>query len=244
MFQTKNEIISDSLLHKVKLAEKTYLIRKNDFISFQIFTNKGEVVVDPTGKVPSKYSNMQNGNNQMGIQQLIDKYLIYNNGYADLPMIGSIKLEGLSIHQVDSLLSKEYNKYYQESFAVSKVINKRVILTGAFGSKVIPLENENMNLIEVLAMTDQMGTATSSFAKFKNVRLIRGDLKNPNVYLIDLTSIEGLRKANLNVQPNDIIYVEPYRRVVLETIRDISPIVTLFTTTLTLTLTLILLSNR
>lgn len=238
LFQTKKEIISDSLLHKVKLAERTYILRTSDYITIQIFTNKGEVIIDPTGKIPSR-NNQQGGANGQGIVNLVEKYLIYDTGMADLPMIGSVKLAGYSIHQADSLLSIAYTKYYNEVFVITKCINKRVILTGAFGSKIILLENENMNLIEVLAMTEQMGTATSSFAKFNNIRLIRGDLKNPNVYIIDLSTIEGLQKANLKVQPNDIIYVEPYRRVILEGIRDVTPLISLIASALTLALVII-----
>lgn len=236
LFQTQKEIISDSLLHKVKLAERTYILRTSDYITIQIFTNKGEVIVDPTGKIPSR-NNAQSGG--QGIVNLVEKYLIYDTGMADLPMIGSVKLAGYSIHQADSLLSIAYTKYYNEVFVITKCINKRVILTGAFGSRIILLENENMNLIEVLAMTEQMGTATSSFAKFNNIRLIRGDLKNPNVYIIDLSTIEGLQKANLKVQPNDIIYVEPYRRVIFEGIRDITPLISLIASALTLALVIV-----
>jgi polysaccharide export outer membrane protein len=234
LFQTKKEIIGDTLLHKVKLAERTYLLKKSDFITIQVFTNKGEVIVDPTGKIPSRYNNQNGGNNNNQQTQLVEKYLIYDNGIVDLPMIGSIKLAGYSIHQADSLLSKAYSKFYEDVFIITKCVNKRVVLTGAFGSRIIPLENENMNLIEVLAMAEQMGTATSSYAKFKSIRLIRGDLKNPNVYLIDLSTVEGLMKANLNVQPNDIIYVEPYRRIIFESFKDISPFITLVFSAITL----------
>ena len=235
LFQTEKEVISDSILHKIKLAEKTYILRKSDYITIQVFTNKGEVIVDPTGKIPSRYNNQTNGNSQQNQQNyLVEKYLIYDNGKADLPMVGSIALEGYSLHQADSLLSIGYSKYYEDVFVITKCINKRVVLTGAFGSKVIPLVNENMNLIEVLAMAEQLGTATSNYAKFNNIRLIRGDLKNPNVYLIDLTTIEGMKKANLKVQPNDIIYVEPYRRILLESFKDISPFITLLLSAATL----------
>ena len=237
LFQTNKEIISDSLLHKVKLAEQTYILKNSDYITFQVFSNKGEVIVDPTGKIPSRYN--QTGANGQSMQPLVEKYLIYDTGMADLPMIGTIKLAGYSIHQADSLLSLGYSKFYNDVFVITKCINKRVILTGAFGSQIIILENENMNLIEVLAMTNQMGTATSSYAKFYNIRLIRGDLKNPNVYLINLSTIEGLKKANLKVQPNDIIYIEPYRRVIIEGIRDLTPILSLIITASTLAFVII-----
>jgi polysaccharide export outer membrane protein len=45
--------------------------------------------------------------------------------------------------------------------------------------------------------------------KAHRIKLIRGDLKNPQVYLIDLSTIEGMKKAELTMQGNDIVYVEP-----------------------------------
>ena len=41
------------------------------------------------------------------------------------------------------------------------------------------------------------------------IKLIRGDLADPEVYLIDLATIEGISQADIILQANDIIYVEP-----------------------------------
>jgi hypothetical protein len=38
-----------------------------------------------------------------------------------------------------------------------------------------------------------------------------------------LTTIDGMRRASLQVEPNDIIYVEPIRRPVYETLSDAQP---------------------
>ena len=64
-----------------------------------------------------------------------------------------------------------------------------------------------MNLIEVMALSGEM--TTNSYAN--NIRLIRGNLSNPNVQVINLSTIEGMKKGNLTVQANDIIYIEPKR---------------------------------
>ena len=64
----------------------------------------------------------------------------------------------------------------------------------------------------------------------KNIKLIRGDL----VYEVDLSTISGMQATNLNVEPGDIIYIEPWRRPWLETLRDVSPALSLAASILTL----------
>ena len=94
-----------------------------------------------------------------------------------------------------------------------------------------------MSIIEVIALSGGI----DKMAKAHNIRLIRGDLTSPQVEVIDLSSISGMKKASLYVQPNDIIYIEPVRKVVIEGVRDLSPLLSLFTTILTLS---IILSRR
>jgi polysaccharide export outer membrane protein len=99
--------------------------------------------------------------------------------------------------------------------------------------KVIPLQNENMSVIEIITLAGGM----DNMAKAHKIRLIRGDLRNPSVYLIDLSTMEGVRKSQLNVQPNDIIYVERQRRVVSQFLTELAPLITVVNTILLIYLT-------
>ena len=152
-------------------------------------------------------------------------YLVKDDGFVTLPMVGSVRLEGYSLSQADSVLAKAYNKYYEDCFVITRTLNRRVFLLGAMGGYVVPLENEKVNLIEVLARHG----GPHNYAKVSNIRLVRGDLKNPQVFLIDLSTVEGLRKHDLTLQPNDIIYVQPVRKTFFESIGDLAPILSLIT---------------
>ena len=55
--------------------------------------------------------------------------------------------------------------------------------------------------------------------------MIRGDLDNPKVQVIDLSTIEGMKEAALDVQANDIIYIEPQKRRITESVREVASIV-------------------
>ena len=142
-------------------------------------------------------------------------------------MIGSVKLINLTIREAEILLEKEFSKYYKDPYVVVNFSNKRVIVLGHPGGGVINLENEDMTLLEVLALTGGL----PEDSKAHNIRLIRGDLQDPEVQIIDLSTIEGMMKADLKVYSGDIIYIEPVVRGFSRSSRDILPLVSILAST-------------
>ena len=71
-------------------------------------------------------------------------------------------------------------------------------------------------------------------AKAAQIKVIRGDKENPDVYLIDLSTIAGMKDGSMVLQANDIIYVEPRIKALVEIISEISPIVSLVSVTTSL----------
>ena len=140
-----------------------------------------------------------------------------------------MKVLGLSLVQADSILRKSYNEFYKDPFVTTRVSNNRVVVLGSPGGQVVPLNNDNMNLLEVLALVGGPDGGNGGLlyrygGRVNNIRIIRGDLKNPQIQQIDLTTLNGMRQANLQVEPNDVIYIEPVRRPLLETLFDAGPV--------------------
>jgi polysaccharide export outer membrane protein len=138
-----------------------------------------------------------------------------------------VKIEGQTVREAEKMLETQFATFYNKPFVLLTVINRRVmVFPGAGGAgRVVNIENENTNLIEALALAGGI----SSTGKAWKVRLIRGDLRNPKVMLIDLSTIEGLKQSNLLLQANDIIYVEPVPRVSQEVLQQITPFVGIIT---------------
>jgi polysaccharide export outer membrane protein len=203
----------------------------------QTYTFGQTIIGQSTGQTQQPVAGQQPGsiNQQQNQQQQSLKnqsYLVQENGYTSLPMVGLVKLDGYKLYQADSLLAIAYNQYYEDCFVITRTLNRRILLLGALGGFVVPLENEHVSLIEIMA---RHGGASNN-AKVSNIRLIRGDLQNPEVYLIDLSTIEGMRRTNLILQPNDIIYVQPVRKSFLESIGDLSQVFAFITSIATLVL--------
>jgi polysaccharide export outer membrane protein len=104
-----------------------------------------------------------------------------------------------------------------------------IIFPGDPGTaKVIPLTNNNTTLMEVLAVA---GGITQE-GKAYQIKLIRGNPNNPDVYLIDLSKIGGIKEGNTILQEGDIIYVTPVIQPEVQFVNKLSPTLTLLSTLL------------
>lgn len=228
LFQTDTSVILENVGIAVTEANGNYTLQENDYIQLKVYTNGGELMIDPNREILKEIGgNIGNAQNRENTQ-----FLIRKGGLVKLPLIGDVQAEGLTIHQLDSVLEQQYSAFYEDVFVITQYLNKRVVVLGATGGQVIPLVNENTNLLEILALAGGVNMQTRA----DNIRLIRGDLNNPEVHIINLTTIEGMKQSSLQVLPGDIIYVEPIQRISTEVIRDITPILGLFTSLLTVAL--------
>jgi polysaccharide export outer membrane protein len=199
-----------------------YRVSPNDIVSMSVYTNDGFKLIDITTSAESVTSRLNNMNNNSNIQ-----FLVEPDGMIKLPIIGKFKIADMTIREAEKSLEAQYANFYNKPFVVIRVVNRRVTVfpgTGGAG-KVVNLDNESTTVIEALALA---GGITNT-GKAKKIKLIRGDLRNPRVILIDLSTIEGLKQGNLLLQANDIIYVEPVPRLSQEVLTQITPIVGIIT---------------
>ncbi len=227
LFQLNDEFSENDLSKPIADAEKNYILQEGDFFEFQVYTNEGERLIDPDFELRKDLGGANNVQRQGG--QFQTPYFINQDGQSHLPMIGFVDLVGITTLEAEIKLAELYDEYYSSCYVRLRVSNRRVIVLGANGGQVISLENENMSIAEILALAGGLNFG----AKANEVKLIRGDLSNPQVYMIDLTTIEGMRSTILEVQPGDIVYIQPWRRPWLEGLRDVSSIIGLTTGVLT-----------
>jgi polysaccharide biosynthesis/export protein len=240
LFKTGEEFSNDAFKSVLKEAQSNYVLRKFDVFNMEIFTNKGERITDPNGEFlrmgnapqGTNLNNNPNFNPGIGMvggtMSILRRYPIEEDGRAYLPVLGAVKLEGLKLYQADSLLSKLYGDtlttksgVYKDPYVLTQLLNRRAVLVGALGNRIIPLDNENMNLVEVVALAGNFDFRVRA----DRIRVVRNWDTKPVIQVIDLSTVQGLQAANLRIEPNDIIYIEPRRGLGRrESIGDISSI--------------------
>ncbi|WP_422360689.1 polysaccharide biosynthesis/export family protein [Reichenbachiella sp.] len=228
MFKLDENFTEQDLSSAINQAERNYVIQIDDMLSLEVFTNDGERIVDPNNELQQNMQGLQN-------KPTFD-YLVKTDGTVKFPIVGQVKVDSLTLDQAELMLQKRYDEFYKQSFVKLTFNNKRVVVLGATANsgQIIPLANENVSLVEVLAMAGGLEMGSKS----QNIKVIRGKLSNPEVYQINLSTVSGMKQSMLDIEPGDIIYIEPWRRPLIEATKDLAPILSLLSSTLALVLVL------
>nr|MCH9813184.1 polysaccharide export protein [Campylobacterota bacterium] len=131
--------------------------------------------------------------------------LIAKDGTVNIPLVGVVRVSGLTERQAGDLLSREYARYIKNAHVAVEVLNKRVFVLGEVRNPGrITIIEDSSNVLEAISSTGGM----TDFAARNKITIIRGTQNNPIVKNIDLTKMSSLG-ADLVLYPNDVVYVQP-----------------------------------
>lgn len=169
-----------------------------DRVSVMVYNQAGSGVQQLTSMVGSGTS--EKGENE-GLGFLVTK-----EGTIRLPLIGSQQISGMTEDEASHHLISEYKKYLRNPYVTVRLENQRVFILGEVKTPgVVPVYNGTMNLIEAIARSGDL----TDFAQRTNIKILRGDLRDPVVRTVDLTKMSSVRLSSLYLRPNDIVYVQP-----------------------------------
>jgi polysaccharide export outer membrane protein len=133
-------------------------------------------------------------------------YLIDINGNIEFPVLGSLKLEGLSRVQATEMLKMKLSEYIKDPIVNVRLINFTITILGevnAPGSYTV--QNERISLSDALGLAGDL----TIYGKRDNVLLIREVEGQKRYAKFDLNSVNVLNSPNYYLTQNDVIYVEP-----------------------------------
>jgi polysaccharide export outer membrane protein len=157
-------------------------------------------------------------------------YIVREDGSAELPLLGKVYVKGLTTFQCEDTLEILFAHHYQNPFVQVRITSQRVLVFSGSGSSatVINLSNTNTTLLEVIAQAGGI----QERGKANTVKVIRKFGNERKVFVVDLSSVEGLKYADMIVQANDFIYIEPRPYLVREFLQETAPVLSLIATTL------------
>lgn len=147
-----------------------------------------------------------------GASQQGQTYQVEDDGTVALPVIGRIHVAGLTRTEAMKLIEQDYRKdVLKDPIIDLKITNLKVTLLGEIrGPGNYPLIRDKTNLVEMIG---QAGGLTDK-ANEKNIKIIRGDPKNPQITEVDLSKTGTLADPRIILQNNDIIYIAQNKRAV------------------------------
>ncbi|MCE6991380.1 polysaccharide biosynthesis/export family protein [Dyadobacter sp. CY323] len=153
--------------------------------------------------------NRVNGNNyDISPVNPITGYLVDDEGVIYLPLIGKMKVQGLTTFQLRDKLNETLLTYYKDPVANVRIINFKISVFGDVQRPdVYTLTNERTTITQALSLAGDLNIT----AMRNNVILIREQNGKRNFIPIDLTSKKLFESPYYYLRNNDEIYVQPDR---------------------------------
>jgi len=201
--------------------KEDYKLGTGDRFNFVFGTNNGErIIFNQSGVINGDINNAQSQNYSLQQNRTTINYLVRQDGTANLPLLGEIFVEGKTIIELEDTLKVLLAKNYLNPFVLIRLINQRVIVfPGKGDAQVVYLQNTNTSLLEAIAMAGGIRDE----GRANSIKLMRKTSNGRQIYKIDLSTIEGLKQAEMIVQSNDYIYVDFKPRIASSVLTEVAP---------------------
>jgi polysaccharide export outer membrane protein len=192
---------------KVSNSYRT-IIKPDDLLQITITALDIEAV-RPFNLAAVTYST--SSNSAIGVAQQ-QTYLVDTSGEIDFPVLGKLKIGGLSRNEVIDLLKRKLSPdYIKEPNVNINIANYKISVMGDVqrpGSYNIP--NERITILDALALAGDVNIS----GQRNNLLIIREEENKKVQYRVDLRSNALLTSPVYYLQQNDVVYVEPnYARI-------------------------------
>ncbi len=204
LFQTKDSDDSEPTMVSQDQYEDEVvfenLIVPNDRVDITVYIQAGQGSQQMTSLLTSRDTNTsQNIQENIGL-------LVTQKGKVRLPLLGSVNIAGYTQDEASEMLIKKYKKYIRNPYVLVEIKNQRVVVIGEVKKPgIVPVTNGTMNVIEAIARSGDL----TDYASRNDIKVIRGDLRKPEIRTIDLTKMSALSVSSLYLKPNDILYIQP-----------------------------------
>lgn len=159
----------------------------------------------------SKYFNFSDRPETIGTNSAspgANGYLVDANGFIQLPLIGSVKVGGLTSAAARDTIVRRLEKYIETPSVKLNIQNFKVTVLGeVVRPGVYYVSSEKMTLTDVLSMAGDM----TLYGKRENIMVVREENGRKNFGSVDITSRDFFTSPFYNLHSNDIVYVEPLK---------------------------------
>lgn len=195
----------------VDLSKSQYLydarIMPKDQLTITVSTLDDQAAVPFNLTVPTP----QSVNNRSSYSQaMLQVYLVDNAGFINFPVIGQLKVGGLTKSEAEKMIEDKIRPYMaaeENPIVTVRMTGYQISVLGEVGHPgTFTVSREKISILEALA---QAGDLTI-YGQRKNVQLIREDATGKkSIYTFDLTDADIINSPYFYLQQNDVVYVTP-----------------------------------
>ena len=198
------------VVNEVEQQEKLYdaKIMPKDLLTIVVSCTNPELAIPFNLTVASNAGIAVSTSSYVTTQPVLQPYLVDNEGNINFPVLGELKLGGLTKREAEQLIIDKLKPYMKETPIVTvRMVNYKISVIGEVTRPgTFTISNEKVNLLEALAMAGDM----TVYGLRDNVKLIREDATGKQeIITLDLNKSETILSPYYWLQQNDVVYVTP-----------------------------------
>jgi polysaccharide export outer membrane protein len=175
-------------------------LQKDDLLSIIVAADQPELTVP--FNLPQIQGNYQINQNQDGIKT----YLIDVDGNIVFPVIGKVKLAGLTRSQAVSMLEEKIKEYITNPSINLRILNYKFSVLGEVNRPgTFKIDSERITLLEALSQSGDL----TIYGNRSNILVIREIDGKKEYNRVDITKADFINSPFYYMVQNDVVVVEP-----------------------------------
>jgi len=203
----KKDLPKDTILRSYQLQLSNYKIQPQDLLSVNVET----LTPDEYNFIKELNPSQGNANSNMGGNRaggmLLSGYLVDNEGMVEFPVIGKVKLAGLSVFEAETKMKEVLAGYLRDPIIRIRLLNFRFSFVGEINTQVTSF-NPRISLIEAIALTGGLTEMTDR----ANIKIIRQRGDQADVLYVNLLDEAFVSSPHFYLQQNDIVVVSALKQ--------------------------------
>ncbi len=180
----------------------TTIIRPDDLLTITVSALNPETVLPfnpPLVSTPSADGSITSA-------RQLQTYLVDKNGDIEFPILGQIKLGGLSRQEATTFLVDKLSTYVKKPIVNMRILNFTVSVLGEVQRPgTFTVNDERITVLEALGLAGDM----TLFGQRNTVKVIREENGKTKYGNLDFTSVDMIHSPYYYLQQNDVVIVSP-----------------------------------
>lgn len=202
----KTSTASDTSKSNYQLDRTIYKLQVNDILYVSVASTDETISKAFSHSLGSQQNMQMQGG--LGSMLYLIGYSINQSGEINLPIIGNLKVSGLSTSEAKEVIDVELRKYFKVYHLIVQLTEMPFTVIGEVNraGRFSGMVNQ-VTIMEALALAGDF----TSIANRKNVTIIRQNSDGVKVFKVDFTQADLINSPYYILRPNDVIYVEPLK---------------------------------
>jgi len=188
------------------------VIMPDDILSVTVIT------IDPTTSAPVNQAasvavSPSSSSSSSSASPATPGLLVDKNGNISLPIIGTVKVAGLTTFEAKALIKKRAEQFFKEPDVQLRFANFKISVLGEVAHpSVYVLPNEKVSILDALSLAGDL----TIYGRRENILVIRDIDGKKTMARLDLNNTDIFNSPYFYLRQNDVVYVEPNASAIVQ----------------------------